>query len=431
LADIPTLKDNKQFAFNPPMPPTASGPLEGAMTTQYARLRRAVGKIFEDGGQEALTRYVEVIAHHMSVVSISLRDPAVAPKIFERLNSRAEPVTIADLARNEIFSRSGDNAVQAQHVFNTYWEPFVDTFKNSNTEFDKFLFPYGLIQNANVRKADLFPQLRKHWRSLEGPQQIIADLDRYRPAFLVLEAGVPAPQLPAGVNRALDRLYRVGRPSSTYAFIMQLVDAYRLGEVPEELTIEVLEAIESFLFRRAVRGIEPTGLHAAFKNLWKELRDSGADISGPSLRDALRNKPTIAWPTDEQFRHAIVNDDLYHRRVCSYALKEYELSLEGESPSDGFVVEHVAPQTLTDAWRQVLAEPDHPLVHTWGNLIPLTDRMNPSVGQKPFGQKKLAFQDSIFASARQVAGSFTDWNASAIRSRNQTIAEWAISRWRF
>jgi hypothetical protein len=189
LNDIDGLKTDRQFMFNPPMPPASSGPSEGDMTKQYDRLRRALSKIFDGGGQPALARYVQVIAHHMSVVSISLRDPAVAPKIFERLNSRAEPVTIADLVRNEVFSRSGENAIQAQHVFNTYWEPFVDAFKKSKTEFDKFLFPYGLILNPNVRKADLFPILRAHWRNLATPQEIIADLGRYRGTFLALEAG--------------------------------------------------------------------------------------------------------------------------------------------------------------------------------------------------------------------------------------------------
>ncbi|HEX9964305.1 MAG TPA: DUF262 domain-containing HNH endonuclease family protein [Allosphingosinicella sp.] len=431
LADIPSLRDNKQFAFNAPMPPPASGPHEGAMTAQYIRLRRGLSKIFEDGGQESLTRYVEVIAHHMSVVSISLRDPAVAPKIFERLNSRAEPVTIADLARNEIFSRSGDSAVQAQHVFNTYWEPFVDTFKASNTEFDKFLFPYGLIQNPNVRKADLFPQLRSHWRSLEGPQQIISDLERYRPTFLALEAGLAAAGLTAPLNARLNRLHRVGRPSSTYAFILQLLDSYHHDEISEQQTLDVLEAVESFLFRRAILGIEPTGLHAAFKNLWRELRESGLEINGQTLRQALRAKPTISWPSDQEFRGAIVGGDLYHRKVCAYAVREYELSVKGETPADSFVVEHVAPQTLTEAWRQVLEEADHSLIHTWGNLIPLTERMNPSVGQKPFLEKKLAFQDSIFATARQVANSHSVWDASVIRSRNHVIAEWARARWRF
>ena len=431
LADIPGLKNNRQFGFNPPMPPPSSGALEGDMTKQYNRARRALTKIFDEGGLAALARYIQVVAHHMSVVSISLRDPAVAPKIFERLNSRAEPVTIADLARNEIFSRSGDNAVQAQHVFNAYWEPFVDAFKKSATEFDKFLFPYGLIQNPNVRKADLFPQLRARWQKLDGPQAIIADLDRYRPTFLALEAGVDDPQLPQTISRALNRLHRVGRPSSIYAFVLQAVDAFRSGEVEEAAIVDLLDATESFLFRRAIAGIEPTGLHAAFKNLWQEMAQSGAPVSAALLRTILNGKPTIIWPDAGQFADRIQTGDLYHRKVSAYAVREFELSLKGETPADRFVVEHVAPQTMTDIWRQSIADEDDWLIHSWGNLIPLTEKMNPSVGQKPFDIKRAAFSDSIFATAREAASAHQQWTADTIRERNARIAEWAVKRWRW
>lgn len=187
IADIPQLRAIPAFLYNAPMPPPASGATEGEMSAQYVRLRREMTKIFEEHGQEELERLVEIIARRLSFVSISLRDPAVAPKIFERLNARAEPVTIADLVRNEIFSRSGENAVQAQHVFNTYWEPFVATFKAAGTDLEKFLFPYGLLLNPNVRKADLFPQLRLRWGQLGEPKEIIADLDRFRPTFLAIE----------------------------------------------------------------------------------------------------------------------------------------------------------------------------------------------------------------------------------------------------
>ena len=54
-----------------------------------------------------------------------------------------------------------------KHSVNMYWEPFVEAFKKADTDFDRFLFPYGLIQNPNVRKADLFPELRKTLKTLE------------------------------------------------------------------------------------------------------------------------------------------------------------------------------------------------------------------------------------------------------------------------
>lgn len=430
IASMKELKENRSFAFNPPMPPAPSGPLEGEMTAQYSRLRRLMGKIYIDSGKDGIEKYIRIIAHHMSVVSISLRDPAVAPKIFERLNSRAEPVTIADLVRNEIFSRSGDNILQAQHIFNTYWEPFIDRFKKADVDLDKFLFPYGLAENPNVKKAELFPHLRSRWIQFNNPQEIINDLDKYRGVFFALEAGINDAECSVSINKWLSRIHDVGRPSSTYSFIFKLIDSFKSENLDEKTVCEILEAVESFLFRRAIFGIEPTGLHSGFKGLWWELGESGDGINSISFKRALARKPTILWPTDEQFTSSIKQADLYNKKVRNYAIREFEFSLKGETPSDSFVVEHIAPQTPTENWKAALGQDYQELLHTWGNLIPLTDKMNPSVGHKDFLIKRDAFKNSIFASAREVATSEEGWTAQSIRDRNSKIAEWALRRWR-
>jgi hypothetical protein len=432
LIDIPALKSGRLFAYNAPMPPAPTGVAEGEMSKQYERIRRLVMERFKSGGRESLETYLKLVVQHLSFVSISLRDPTVAPKIFERLNARAEPITVADLVRNEIFSRAGDDVTQAQYVFSTYWEPFVAHFTQKKIEFSKFLFPYGLIRNPNVRKADLFSVLRKAWESYPDPQQIIADLDRHRPTFLALECGDVDSQLPAEVSLWLRRLHGVGRPSSTYSFIMQLVERFRRHELTEDAVASVLQAIESFLFRRAIAGIEPTGLHAAFKGLYGDLeaRFGAGSIDGNAVKEVLSRKPTIDWPSDQDFARAIQGEEIYGKKICRYALMEWEASLKGESPGDEFHIEHIAPQTLTPEWQRLFeSDDDRRLINTWGNLIPLSGTMNPSVGQKSFSDKKSSFLDSKFAGAREIARAVGEWTPEAIRRRNFELAEWALKRW--
>jgi hypothetical protein len=431
ISDLPALKSQISFSSNIPRPPAASGVLEGDVTKQYGRIRRGLSAICDDYGLDYLAKYIEIVARHLSFVSISLRDPAVAPKIFERLNARAEPVTIADLVRNEIFSRSGDDAIQAQHVFMTYWEPFISKFENAKTDFAKFLFPYGLISNSGVRKADLFPELRLRWLSADGPQDIIADLDRYSDVFLALEGGVYSKNLSGDINQKLNNVHRVGKPSSVYSFVMQLIDNFRNGSVSEKSVCDCLDAIESFLFRRAYLGIEPTGLHAAFKGLWNELKKGELEASSSSIQYLISSKPTITWPTDHEFISAICSQGLYSKKIASYALREREFAVKGETPSDSFIIEHVAPQTDTEEWRLAMGGDYQDILHTWGNLIPVTEKMNPSIGQKPFAQKRLSFSDSIFSSARQVSSSYDNWSGDVVRARNNEIAEWALKRWKY
>ncbi|MFN3352950.1 MAG: HNH endonuclease family protein, partial [Brevundimonas sp.] len=310
-------------------------------------------------------------------------------------------------------------------------EPFADSFKATGTDLARFLFPYGLIANPGLRKADLFADLRARWSGFSSPQEIITDLERFRGTYVALEAGLADPKLPAAINRGLRRLFEVGRPSSTYAFILRLVEGWREGEISELVVIDILDRLESFLFRRAVMGIEPTGLHAVFKGLWQELVDGEgpSGVTGATFQAAIAGKPTILWPSDAQFAEAIRTGNLYNRKIRNYALREHETSLSAETASDVFQVEHVAPQSPTDAWREKMGEPYDRLIHTWGNLVPISDKMNPSVGQKSFAAKKAEYARSRYANARQIAETCEDWSAATLEARNAQIAEWARTRW--
>lgn len=284
-----------------------------------------------------------------------------------------------------------------------------------------------------MKKADLFGALRKRWEQFSTPAEIIDDLEQYQPSYLALTAGVPYQTAHPSLRLCIDRIFRSGRPSSIYPFLLKLLRSFELGAISESSTIEVLDAIESFLFRRAVAGIEPTGLHAVFKGLWQELVGSHETeldqfLTAAKVRDAIVSKPTISWPNDNEFRVAVETGELYRRKIAGYAIREFEVSLKGETPSDKHQIEHIAPQTATDGWKAAIPEGYEKLVHTWGNLLPLTPTMNPSAGQSEFSVKREAYENSIFASARQVAKA-KNWDAETIKRRSKEIADWAIVRW--
>jgi Protein of unknown function DUF262/Protein of unknown function (DUF1524) len=418
---------------NKPRPPAPAGAEEGAMLRQYNRMKRNLNNAWakEGNGLSWLQAFVDVAASKLSVVSISLRDPMVAPKIFERLNNRAELVTVADLVRNEVFALTSADAAAAQHVFTNLWEPFSSKFSSIDKGLEKFLFPYGLIINRNVTKADLFTHIRARWQSLAAPADIIEDMRKYTGTFLALEAGIPEIDLPASIQTRINRIHRLGKPSSVYAFLMRLVHEMKSENLLVEICEEVLDVVESFLFRRAICGIEPTGLHAVFKGLWAELTegDGAAGVTGQSVQAAIASKPTVSWPSNENFADAIRTTDLYSRKVNKFALREYEEACEGESPSDDFQIEHICPQTSTEIWGLAFGNRYEELVNTWANLIPLTGRMNNEAGQLPFSEKSEEYSNSIFASTRHISTTFTSWTPPDVDVRAETLVKWALERW--
>jgi hypothetical protein len=326
------------------------------------------------------------------------------------------------------------NLKAAQNVFSNHWEPFVSRFSGIDNGLEKFLFPYGLILKSTVTKADLFSQIRTVWLGLQH-EQIITAMERYVPAFLAVEAGQKDPDSGEELNNGVNRIHRLGKPSSTYAFILRLVSAVRAEEIPENVAVEILGVIEDFLFRRAPCGVEPTGLHAVFKGLWGELTESSAetpdppDVSAQSVREAISGRATVTWPDDIAFEEAIRTGNLYARKAADFALREYESSRPGESPIDGFQKEHICPKTPTPEWESVFGESYDSLVNTWANLVPLTERMNPALGQKSYAVKKCEYEGSVFACARELADNYEEWTPENVNARADELVTWALERW--
>lgn len=92
LMELPILR------ANPPRPPAVDElQKRGPMFAQYKNMRAAAELQYADGQLQSLSDFVDTLANKLSFVWIRLADPSAAPKIFERLNDRAERVTTGDL----------------------------------------------------------------------------------------------------------------------------------------------------------------------------------------------------------------------------------------------------------------------------------------------------------------------------------------------
>ena len=98
------------------------------------------------------------------------------------------------------------------------------------------------------------------------------------------------------------------------------------------------------------------------------------------------------FPSDGEFSEAFRNQPQYGRGATRFILCRLEQSFEHKEPADltSTTIEHVLPQTLTDAWITELgpgAEEKHTrIVGTIGNLT-LTG-YNAELGNMPFEDKK-------------------------------------------
>ncbi len=451
---IPSAKDRQQFnilwaeiANHPnvkkeggwgeesfPTPPSPSGSNNGKLLQQYKRIQSLLRSTLQKEGFEAFEARVNVIASKLSLVTISLRDPIAAPIIFERLNSRGEKITTADLVRNEIFARDASDPARASTMFTNYWEPFQQKYEDRNLGVELLLFPYGLTFDPNVTKAELFSKLRNRWSTLGDTTDIIEELDKYSDTLFALEVGDVSGDIPADLKNSLVRLHQANAPSSVYPFVFLGVSAVKEATQAAEDVAEAFSTIESFLVRRAVCGIEPTGLHAVFKGMWNEIladEKYGGKVRASAVADIIRRRTTVTWPNDEAFREAFMREALYKRKICKFVIAQLEIASSGETPEDDFWIEHVLPNKYhADNWGIHFSNEQHAeLKDTVGNLLPLTAEMNQVASQNSYENKRIEFNKSMFSTTRNFADKIDEWTPEAIVSRSKEISEWAMSRW--
>jgi hypothetical protein len=413
-----------------PKPLSATGSDKGTLKNNYKAAIKFLKDQLETEGIERIRAIYRAILESMSVVQIDVNDPLNGPKIFDSLNSQQEPMTIGDLVRNEIFSKVVEEEPETiEQIDETHWQPFYHRFqKGSKNLFDAYFFPYGLTQDPNLRKSEVYNSLKKSWHKIESPTDIIDQLAQFQNAFVDLATGENSQNHPKIVARKLKNLHDLAAPTSTYPFLMQLSNSIAEGTTSEIVGGQVLDVVESFLVRRAICGHEPTGLHAVFKRLWNDCQGLP---TADSVSTQIRSHKTVAWPDDSEVAQAVENRPLYNSKVTPYILLEYDRSLKGDQPLNIPWIEHVLPAKMSSEWQKVFSVEAHEKQKDLlANLIPLSDKMNIELSNGPYAKKRKSYEaDSMFKSSRNFAKDHLAWTPASLQKRGKVLSKWAIERW--
>ncbi|MFJ3523362.1 DUF262 domain-containing protein [Pseudomonas sp. NPDC090203] len=407
--------------------PPPSGEADGDLVGQYYRILRhlkAESQVDPDEASEYLRETVGIVTRNLSFVHLKLTDASAATKIFERLNFRGVKVGVVDLVRNEIFSSLAEDPAKAQRVFDHVWRPFEEAFGDRA---EAFFFPYCLIHDSNTKKSELFMQLRASWRG-RTPEQMISDMKPLQGPFLAIDQTGHQPKSKE-ISKRLERLVRMRRPASVYPYVMSMLLAYENSSVAEKTVVSLLDALESFLVRRAIVGLEPTGLHAVFKGLWTQMKKH--DVA--EFKRQIKVRPTIQWPSDGEVVAAVEKRALARANICGYLLVEYDRDLKGDNPPLVPTIEHILPQTLDDdsEWAKRFSKEQHKhMKDLLANVIPLSSPLNSSLQDSSYAVKKDRYKkESMFTTPRDLASRWSSWGPKSIGQRSEVLAEWAVARW--
>lgn len=401
-----------------------------SLTPQWQRILDHYEKAFIDNEgvfvKDAFERTLRSLQEYLKLIVITLEENDDANAIFSRLNAKGVPLELADLVRNEVFSKfEPDEAEKAEKFYYKTWQPFEKRFPGRSMN---LFFPvYSYIAfKGKVTKSAAFPNLQEKW-SKSKPGLILGDLEKFAPYYIRLTKFEKHPGLTADLNAQVERFSRMPRTTVTWPFLIETLRAAAEKRLSTTTASRILQIVESFLVRRSLIGVEPTGLHAVFKTLWEKTK---GDIDAVLEKIVTR---TIQVPEDADIRRALNTEPVDTRVVLKYVLHEYEKDFTTKHKYDlaptVATIEHVVPQHLTPEWAKVFSQSEHSrLVGLIGNLAALSEKQNKSLQDQPWEEKRKRFKGSDFKTT-QVLAAESQWNFEAISDRTRKLTNWIISRW--
>ncbi len=356
--------------------------------------------------------------------------------IFESLNSTGIKLSQADLIRN--FILMGLNQEKQVNIYENYWYLMEKDFdqNNSNNYFDRFMRDYLTIKNRNIPNINNVYETFKSYFAKEGGakkiDKIISDIFGFSKFYtrIALEKE-ENPKL----KQAFTDLKEL-KVDVAYPFLLNIYNDFEDKIIDEEEFLEILNLIQSYIFRRSVCGIPTNSLNKTFANLYEQINQD-------HYLESLKAKMILMtnyrrFPNDVEFIKELKEKDLYNIRNRNFWLRKFENFDRKEYVRvDDYTIEHIMPQNpnLSEEWKRDLGENwkevQDNYLHTLGNLT-LTG-YNSELSDKPFNRKKSiegGFDQSPIRLNRSLA-KFSIWNEDSIKKRADILANEMVDIWKF
>lgn len=399
---------------------------------------------YENRLDECFDAMVSVLRDKLELVVIDLKPQDNAQVIFEALNDRGTPLQASDLVKNLVFQKAEEQRFPVEELYRDLWAQLetpdwrkeVRQGRLKRPRLDVFLMQYLTCELADEVLA---PELFLTFRRYVGDADIglVALMRR-----LVERAGayrqLTAEEQPATLEGRLLRTVGVLDANTVVPVLLWLVTRFDEGD-----RAGAMAALDSYLVRRTICRLTTKNYNRLFLELLKELKskDDPAVVTDFLLR---QDADSGFWPRDHDIRYVFRTQPLY-KQLTRARLRLLLAELEGALYSgkterlvhDGeLTIEHLLPQTWEEHWPlpdvgghgSVEAhERRQSLLHTVGNLTLLTRRLNPSVSNRPWEQKR---PEILSHSALSLNRSLpAQWDEEAILARADHLAEVFSRRW--
>jgi len=403
---------------------TGEGQPTGRMADALAYFEERLST-FSTDSPERLRQVFDTVCQRLEFMCATL-EAENAYNIFKSLNSTGVPLGPSDLIRNFVFMHVlPDEQDEFDHEL---WGPLEDRCARADgtldeERFSKFFRDYLMSSGRYVQPKETFPSFESRYEATGfSPNYLARALTAASRHYTVI-SGQEADESDR-VTQALAGL-NLFDSSTTYPLLLALFEKRASGAVDAEQVAQGIEMLRGFIMRRFVCGESSRGYGQMF------VRALGKDKGDPvkTLETYLLDR---GWPDDHQFEAAFVDFPLYQRGYTREVLESLERARGHKEPADlqAAQVEHVLPQTLSDAWHEALGSDAERIHADWlhrpGNLT--LSAYNQELWNHPFKAKRERYAQSNVVLTRELAA-YERWSDAEIRERGRLLAREAARVW--
>lgn len=428
---LPTQADRDAYKAVLTSSPEAGG--SDAIGNAYNHFRAKIAAADDPDDPHDLEELENAVVHGLAVVVVTAEPGDNAHRIFESLNNTGLQLSQSDLLKNYLFMRLGD---RAEDVYDTVWLPLE---RKLSSEALELLFWLDLAQrDERAKQSDTYAGQQHRLEKLTTPDQIEAEVRRIAALGDVLATILdPSREADPAIRHRLGRI-RAWGSTTAYPVVMTILARRAAGTTTSAQVAAALLTLESYFVRRIVVGRATAGLNRSLLQAVGAVTD--ADAVDVALRDYL-SRGRRHFATDLQVRQAVGVVPFYwqgratQKKLILQWLEESYGSKEAVDPTN-LTIEHVLPQTLTDAVREefaagladdadIAAEYER-LLHTLGNLT-LTG-YNSELSNRPFSGKRHMLAESGLRMNQEIAA-HEAWSVDEITARGAALAEKIVALW--
>lgn len=373
------------------------------------------------------------------VIDIYLNKDDDPQLIFESLNSTGLDLTEADKIRN--FILMGISPDLQQKYYYEYWNKI-----EKNTTYDQvstFIRDYLTIKTGKINSIkSVYFAFKQYMQKDLKINDVLQEMLEYSIFYRQITFS-------ATENEEWNKIFiRLNQLDVTvvYSFLLPLLRYSEQDIECKNKMVDILSAVESFLFRRTICGVPTNALNKIFSSLHNDVLKKKEKNSYYSvLVYILQSKAgSSRFPNNDEFSQNFVTKNIYIMQSKNKAYLFDRLE-NGESKETNDIlslmkdkvltIEHVMPQKLNNSWKEKLGV-DYERIYnerlnTISNLT-LTG-YNSTYKNRPFLEKKdieNGFKDSNLR-LNKFFLKCENWTEVEMKERQSQLLKNALILWKY